>query len=112
MTVLNQYAVLAANAPVAANSITVTNAADLNSPDFGALTTGDLLLIIQMQGATIATPDAAAGYGNVTALNSAGLHEYVVVNNVAGNTINLLNTYGSGHGRLAQCLSVGLGGHH
>ncbi|MBX7116012.1 MAG: tandem-95 repeat protein [Myxococcaceae bacterium] len=94
VTVLNQYAVLAANAAVAANSITVTNAADLDSPDFGALTTGDLLLIIQMQGATIATPDADAGYGAVTALNSAGLHEYVVVNSVVGNTINLLNTCG------------------
>jgi uncharacterized repeat protein (TIGR01451 family) len=90
-TVLNQYAVLATNAAVGATSITVTNIADLTSPTFGALATGDLLLIAQMQGATIDTTDTA-NYGTVTALGSAGRYELCTVGGVAGNVI----TFASG----------------
>jgi uncharacterized repeat protein (TIGR01451 family) len=60
----------------------VTNAAALGA------TPGDLLLIIQMQGATINTADTPT-YGNVTSYNNSGTYEFVTVFSIAGNTINL-----------------------
>src|SRR3954447_25352551 len=48
-TVLNQYAVLAADASAGATSIQVTAATDLDHAIFGPLSPGDLLFIIQMQ---------------------------------------------------------------
>lgn len=89
-TVLNEYAVLSANAAVGATTITVSNASNLDSATFGALAAGDLLLIIQMQGATIDTTDTSA-FGNVTALNSSGLYEFIEVQSIAGNVITVGN---------------------
>jgi len=85
---LNTYAVLAANVAAGATSLTVTNAADLTSAAFGALAAGDLVLVAQMQGATIDATDTAA-FGAVTALNGAGSYELVNVASVTGNTIAL-----------------------
>ncbi|MBM7114307.1 tandem-95 repeat protein [Archangium primigenium] len=89
-TVLNRYTALTADAAVGATSLQVASAADLNSPigAIGNLVPGDLLMIIQMQGATINTADTAA-YGTVTALNGAGHHELVTVESVTGNTVRL-----------------------
>jgi outer membrane protein OmpA-like peptidoglycan-associated protein len=89
-TVLNQYAVLAANAAVGATSLTVTNVANLSSPAFGDLAAGDLLMVIQMQGATINTTNTTA-YGNVTAVGSAGNYELVDVTavNTGTNVVTL-----------------------
>lgn len=91
-TVLNEYAVLASDASAGSTTITVTNAADLDSPipEIGPLSTGDLLMIIQMQGATINTSDSV-DYGSVTALNGAGSYEIVYVSSVAGNDITINN---------------------
>ncbi|HEY0094994.1 MAG TPA: hypothetical protein VGB96_11735, partial [Archangium sp.] len=92
-TVLNTYAVLSADAATGATSIQVTNAADLDSPiaQLGKLAVGDLLMIIQMQGATINTADTggAAGYGAVTALNNAGRYELFTVGSISGNTLTV-----------------------
>jgi large repetitive protein len=93
-TVLNQYTTLAANVSIGATSFNVTSSASLNSALFGNLAAGDLLLIIQMQGATINTVDTV-NYGTVTALNSAGLYEFVTVSSISSNTINI-NTTGCG----------------
>ncbi|WP_224372498.1 Ig-like domain-containing protein [Hyalangium versicolor] len=78
--VLNRYAPLRADVAAGATSFQVDNLANLDiaATQFGALTVGDLLMIIQMQGATINTTDTA-NYGAVTALNSAGLYELVTV---------------------------------
>lgn len=86
--VVNTYAALVANAPSGSTSITVSS-----SPSLGFITPGDLLMIIQMQGATIDTIDASS-YGNVISMNGAGLYELVVVSSVAGNTISLDNKCG------------------
>src|SRR5688500_13995075 len=51
--VVNQYTSLIADAAAGATSIQVASRAALNSPAHGVLAAGDLLLIIQMQGATI-----------------------------------------------------------
>lgn len=87
---LNEYTALAANAATGATSISVANAGQLDSATFGPLGAGDLLMLYQAQGAAIDTTDTTA-YGNVTALNGAGLHEFIEVASVAGNTITLGN---------------------
>jgi uncharacterized repeat protein (TIGR01451 family) len=83
--VLNRYASLAADVQVGATSFQVNALAGLDSPRFGPLAPGDLLMIIQMQGAAIDTSDAP-GYGAVTALNGAGLYELVTVASIQADT--------------------------
>jgi hypothetical protein len=92
-TVLNQYAVLATDAAAGASSISVTNVADLTSPAHGALAAGDVVLILQAQGATIDQTDSAA-YGTVSNLGNAGRYELVSVTGVQGNTIQLSTACG------------------
>ncbi len=87
-TVINQYAKPTADLAANATSITLTSATALDSPDFGALAAGDLLLVIQMQGATIAATNNV-GYGAVTDLGGAGLYEFVTVSSKTGATITL-----------------------
>ena len=79
-TVLNTVTTLGAAASSGAGTITVASAA--------GITAGDVLMLYQAQGATIATTNTS-GYGAVTALNSAGRYEFVSVAAVAGNTITL-----------------------
>lgn len=79
-TVVNTTTTLSAAATAGATTITVASAA--------GITAGDVLMIHQAQGATIGTANANT-YGAVTALNSAGRHEFVSVASVAGNTITL-----------------------
>ncbi|MCC6701149.1 MAG: hypothetical protein IT221_06480 [Fluviicola sp.] len=117
-TQLNAYTSLTANAAVGANSITVASNTLTNAVLTSALAAGDLIMIIQMQGATMdidatpATPVALGGWGGtytvpighqgdwgsyqdlwgqVTNYNNAGKHEVVEVRSVAGGTtINLM----------------------
>jgi hypothetical protein len=81
-TVVNVYAPLIADATVGAKTISVTDATFLS-----AVSQGDLLLIVQMAGATIDTTDAPA-YGTVT-LGNAGYYEFVGVEGKSSNTITL-----------------------
>lgn len=79
-TVINNYYTIAANLNVNDTTITLNNVT--------GLTTGDILMIYQAQGATINTTDSAA-YGTVTALNNAGNYEFVSVRSIAGNTVTI-----------------------
>ncbi|MGH8050880.1 MAG: hypothetical protein ACREPB_09505, partial [Arenimonas sp.] len=79
-TVINNYYTIAANLNVNDTTITLNNVV--------GLTTGDILMIYQAQGATIDTTDAAA-YGSITALNNAGNYEFVSVRSIAGNTVTI-----------------------
>lgn len=79
-TVLNTVTTLGAAASSGAATITVASAA--------GITAGDVLMLYQAQGATIATTNSS-GYGAVTALNNAGRYEFVSVASVAGNVITL-----------------------
>ncbi len=87
-TVINKYAVLAADASAGASTITVTNPGGANGLDPSTLTAGDLLLVIQMAGVSINNSDTA-NFGTVTNLNNAGRHEYVTVSVVSGNVITI-----------------------
>ncbi|KFE64236.1 OmpA family protein [Hyalangium minutum] len=88
ITVVNQYAVLAADASAGATRVQVTDISQLTSPTSGPLDSGDLVFIMQMQGASIDTSEGPA-YGAIAHLNGAGLHEFAVVQRVEGNTIHL-----------------------
>ncbi|MBH8560509.1 beta strand repeat-containing protein, partial [Hymenobacter negativus] len=85
-TVVNTYTTLTANAGTGATSLSVANSA-LTGGAFGttALATGDLVMIIQMQGAGIATTNTA-GYGAVSAYNNAGNYELSEVRSVPNAT--------------------------
>jgi len=111
-TIVNEYTTLTVNAAAGAATITVA-ASGLNANSrFGAgntLAPGDLIMIIQMQGATIlGVPDAFtpaisnpnnATWGAVTNYNNCGKFEYCQVNAVpaGGTTIvvdcGLTNSY-------------------
>lgn len=97
-TVVNKYSALAVNANAGSLTVTVAAISDLASTegtDGGPqpLAVGDLLLIVQMAGATINAADTTTGgisnYGNVTSLNNAGNYELAGVASISGNTITL-----------------------
>lgn len=87
--VVNAYSALASNAAAADGAITVASIAELSTAALGPVARGDLLLVIQMQGASMGTADTATGYGNITSVNNAGRYELVFAQSVAGNTISL-----------------------
>ncbi|MCW5970147.1 MAG: DUF11 domain-containing protein [Blastocatellales bacterium] len=87
-TVVNRYATLAADGAAGATTITVSNPGGNFGLDPATLSVGDLLLIIQMQGAQIDTSDTPA-YGLVTALGNAGRYEFLTVGGVNGNVITI-----------------------
>jgi len=87
---VNQYTTLAANAASGDGQLTVGDASALN-PGGDALAAGDLLMVIQMQGATIDTTDPTSRtWGQVLDLGSAGNFELVEVASVAGNVVSLV----------------------
>ncbi len=87
-TIINKYAVLAADSPAGASVITITNPGGSHGLSPSTLSPGDLLLIVQMAGASIDTTDTP-NYGALTSLNNAGRHEFVTVNNVNDNVITV-----------------------
>jgi hypothetical protein len=72
----------------AANTVTVSNAAGLS--------TGQLVLIIQMKGATIDATNTAT-YGDITSINAAGTYEFNSICSISGNEVwlqnKMLNSY-------------------
>ncbi len=82
--VVNQYGVLSKDAAAQATSVTVASVAALANGT-AALAPGDLLLVIQMQGATIATTNDSS-YGAVSSLGGAGNYELVEVLSVDATT--------------------------
>jgi len=86
-TIVNTYTALTANAAAGTTTLTVANSA-LTGGAFGTtgLSTGDLVMIIQHQGATINTGTGAATYGAVTSYNNAGRYELSEVRSVPNAT--------------------------
>ncbi|MDX1954276.1 MAG: hypothetical protein SFU20_02015, partial [Chitinophagaceae bacterium] len=94
--VLNRYSALGASVSAGAFSLTVSDMSELNgSLSFAksvnpfandALSNGDLVLIIQMQGADITTTNNSS-YGTILNYNNTGNYELKTVYNVSGNTI-------------------------
>lgn len=76
--VINDYAVVTA---MGTSSVTVDNAS--------AFAAGDKILLIQMKGAMISETDDAT-YGDVTDYGNAGNYEFNTIDQVSGNTLELV----------------------
>lgn len=96
-TRLNAWSALAVDASAGSMTLTVADAAELDHPDFGPLGAGDLLMVIQMQGAAIDGTDGPA-FGAITDFGGAGLYELVVVAATSGDDV----TIAAGCGGLAN----------
>jgi gliding motility-associated-like protein len=82
-SVVNTYSKITVDVPIGTSTITVNSIADL-----GSLSTGDLMMLYQAQGALIQTTDDN-DYGAVSNYNGAGQYEYAYVASVSSNTITL-----------------------
>ena len=91
--IVNEFTSLSANAAAGASSITVAaSSLNANSRFSGSLQSGELIMIIQMQGATIYSGNDS-GYGSVSAYNNSGKYEFAEVSGVPNSTtINLYST--------------------
>ena len=104
---LNTYTYLMANANSGTNTITVNNSALTGSNFSTGLAAGDLVLIIQMQGASINVVNSSA-FGAVSNYNNVGLYEFKCVASVPNAstivfTSNLNNSYtSSGHVQIVR----------
>ncbi|MCX6182088.1 MAG: gliding motility-associated C-terminal domain-containing protein, partial [Bacteroidetes bacterium] len=87
--IVNEYAYLTADAKKGTSTL-VLNEAQLNSNSrFSTkLSTGDLLFIIQAQGAKVSTANDPT-FGAVLSYNGAGSNEFAQVRSVAGNTVTI-----------------------
>lgn len=115
----NRYSALSATASAGATSVTVTNITELagsfsftnsvNTFATSALAAGDLVMIIQVQGATIDQTNTAS-YGSISTYNGAGNYKLRTVQTVAGNTINfcvaLTYTYTQGGTARSQVVRI------
>jgi hypothetical protein len=91
-TILNEYTTLTNNASAGATSIKVASSSlNANGRFSAALEPGDLIMIVQMQGASISTSDVST-YGQISSYNNCGNFEFVQVASVPSSTqINLSN---------------------
>lgn len=96
-TRLNRYAVLGADANAGNTSLKLSGTPGLGVDALQPLEPGDLLLIIQMQGAALSAVNSAS-FGEVTDLGSAGLYEFIDVASV--DAANSRVTVNSGCGGL------------
>ena len=87
-TVVNSYTDLAADAVKGAFVISVGNVNSLGTP---ALSYGDLVLIIQMQGADMDISNTPS-YGTITNYGNCGSYEFAWVCSVSGNNIHLMDS--------------------
>jgi uncharacterized repeat protein (TIGR01451 family) len=89
-TIVNEYTNLTADVAAGATSITVaSNTLNANNRFAAALAPGDLVMLVQMQGATINTTATTSAYGAITSYNNAGKNELLEVRSVSGTgTIN------------------------
>ena len=98
-TIVNEYTSLATDANVGTTSIVVANnTLNTNNRFTASLAPGDLIMIIQVQGATIFGNNQIRQWGSVLNYNNCGLYEFAEVLSVQGSTIiniscGLANSY-------------------
>jgi hypothetical protein len=112
--IVNTYFTGTANAAAAATSITLGAhaAGDANT----AIATGDLLLVIQMQGATLNTSNSSSygdgsGSGSGATSTTAGTFEYVVANGNLATTGGALSITGTNAGGLIHAYTTSAAAH-
>jgi len=86
--ILNEFTTLSADAAAGATSITVgSSTLNANGRFSGSLASGELVMIIQMQGATLTTTSATSvTWGAVSAYNNSGKYEFDEVSGVPDGT--------------------------
>ncbi|HQI46876.1 MAG TPA: hypothetical protein PLC59_12540, partial [Bacteroidales bacterium] len=84
-TVINEYTYLTSDAVAGSSTINV-NSNNLNSNNRfnGPLSAGDLIMIIQLQGATVKSSVKDNTWGEILNYNNAGLYEFAQVFGVQG----------------------------
>lgn len=88
-TVLNAYSALAVDAAAGTTTLVITSAGQLDLPSpMGPAGPGDLVLVIQMQGAVIDSSNSPS-FGAVTDFASAGRYELAVLGAVTGTSLEL-----------------------
>jgi uncharacterized repeat protein (TIGR01451 family) len=87
-TVINRYAILAMDVSAGASSLLVTYPGGDHGLQPEDLSPGDVILVVQMAGATIDTSDSPK-FGEVRSLNQAGLYEYLTIHRVDGGLITV-----------------------
>lgn len=93
--IVNAYTFLTSNITAGDTSITIDNSS-LNTNFSGNITAGDLIMIIQVQGASIidmAHPGQTIDWGRITNYNNCGNYEFVEIKNVPNST-TLISTCG------------------
>ncbi len=93
--VVNAYTFLTANANAGDTIITVDNS-NLNTHFSGNIATGDLIMIIQVQGVSIIDmpmPGQTTDWGRITNYNNCGNYEFVEIESVP-NATSLISTCG------------------
>ena len=108
--VVNTYFAGSANAAAGATSITV--AAHATGDAGTAIASGDLLLVIQMQGATLNTTNSSSygdgsGAGSGAISTVAGHYEYVVANGALATTGGTVAVKGTNGGGLINAYTTG-----
>jgi len=117
--ILNRYTSLASSVSAGSLSVVVSNIAELsgsysftnsaNPYATNALSRGDLVMVIQVQGADIASTDDAA-YGAITNYNNTGFYDVRTVYAVSANTIslceNLSHSYTQGGNARTQVIRI------
>ena len=87
--IVNEYAYLTTDAKKGTALLKLNNAQlNSNSRFASNLSPGDLLFVLQVQGAIISTANDAS-YGSVLSFNGAGLNEFVQVRSVSGNNVTI-----------------------
>lgn len=93
-TILNRYSEVTS---ISGNTVTVNNIANLNDGSGhytnNTLSTGDMILIYQAQGASFTNTTNTAAWGAFST-NNAGGYEFAVVASVSGNDITVVNIGG------------------
>ena len=111
--VVNTYFTGSANAAAGATSITV--GAHAAGDASVAIASGDLLLVIQMQGATINTSNSVAygdgSTGSGATSSTAGTYEYVVANGALATTGGTVAIKGTNANGLINAYTTGGGAH-
>jgi gliding motility-associated-like protein len=103
--VVNEYTALTADAPAGSTTLNVTaNTLNANNRFAGPLAPGDLILIIQMQGASLKGTligdhcvESDSLWGEVTNYNNGGFYEFQQVNAIPGGGTSLVLDCGLAH---------------
>ena len=87
-TVINRYAMLATDAAAGASTLLVSYPGGVHGLEASDLAAGDVILVVQMAGASINTQESAT-FGEVLDYKQSGLYEYLTISRVDSGLITV-----------------------